>query len=89
VRSDPHDLLAGGQQSLLKPPRDKAAILDRPHPLLIQASGPADRGKIPRLISFDLPLATDSPVPSSTAASACEPLCVSAPITIICTVPFV
>jgi hypothetical protein len=58
VRRDPHDPLAGGQQRLLEPPRDVPAVLDRPHALLIQATGPADRGEMARLVGLELPLSS-------------------------------
>ena len=57
VRRDPHDPLAGGQQRLLEPARDVPAVLDRPHPLLVQAPSPPDRGQMPGLVSLDLPAA--------------------------------
>ena len=87
VRRDAHDPLAGGQQRLLEPARDVPAVLDRPHALLIQAARPPDRGQMPGSSALISRLPRTRPVPSSTAASACEPLCVSAPITIMCTVP--
>jgi hypothetical protein len=59
MRRDAHDPLAGGQQRLLEPARDVPAILDRPHPLLIQAARPPDRGEMPRIIRLDLPAAAD------------------------------
>ena len=43
-RRDPHDPLAAGQQPPLQPPRDVAAILDRPDPLAVaQATRPPER----------------------------------------------
>ena len=66
----------------------RPAVLDRPHPLLIEARAPtAPRPDAPARSALISRLPRTRPVPSSTAASACEPLCVSAPITIICTVP--
>lgn len=82
MRRDPEDPLAGGQQRLLKPAGDVPAVLERPHPILIQTRRPPDRGQMPGIVSLDLP-APANPAGSSTAASACDPLCVSAPITII------
>ena len=59
MRRQPDDPLAGGQQRLLKPPRDRAAVLDRPHPVLIQPTSPADRGQVPRVVGLDLPAAAN------------------------------
>jgi hypothetical protein len=55
MRRHPDDPLAGGQQRLLKPARDMPAILERPHPILIQTPSPTDRREMPRIVSFDLP----------------------------------
>ena len=87
MRRHPHDPLTGRDQRLLEPARDVPAVLDRPHPLVIEPARPAHRGQMPRLLGPDLARAAHRPVPASTAASACVRLCVSAPITIICTVP--
>ena len=54
-----HDPLAGGQQRLLEPARDLPAVLDRPHPLLIEPARPLDRGQVPRLVRVDLTRAAD------------------------------
>ena len=54
MRRHPDDPLARGQQRLLEPPRDGAAVLDRPHPILIQTTSPPDRGQMPRVIGLDL-----------------------------------
>jgi hypothetical protein len=59
LRRDPDDLLAGGQQRLLKALGDVPAVLDRPHAIIIQAAGPADRGQMPRLVGLDLAVAAD------------------------------
>jgi hypothetical protein len=48
-----------GQQGLLEPPRDLPAVLDRPHPLLIEPARPLDRGQVPRLVRVDLTRAAD------------------------------
>ena len=54
MRRNPHDPLARRQQRLLEAPGDMPAVLDRPHPLLVQAARPPDRGQMPWLISLDL-----------------------------------
>jgi hypothetical protein len=56
VRRDPHHRLAGGYQRLLEPPRDSAAVLDRPDALLIEAARPTDGGQLPPLVGSDLAL---------------------------------
>jgi hypothetical protein len=89
VGRHPHDPLTGRDQRLLEPTPDMPAVLDRPHPLVIQPARPAHRRQMARLLGLDLAGATMPPVPQSTAASAWVRLCLSAPITIICTVPFV
>ena len=43
VRRDAHNSLASGDQRLLKPAGDMPAVLDRPHPLVIQAARPLHR----------------------------------------------
>src|ERR671922_2117485 len=48
-----------GEQRPLEPPRDVAAVLDRPHPLLIQTARPAHRGQMSRLLGLDLAAAAD------------------------------
>ena len=59
MRRHPDHPLAGGEQRLLKPPRDVAAVLDRPHSLLVQPARPAHRGQVSRLLGLDLALAAD------------------------------
>ncbi len=56
---DAHDPFAGGQQRLLQPAGDLPAILDRPHPLIIEPARPFDRGQVPRLVRVNLTSATD------------------------------
>jgi len=60
VRSDTHDLFPSCEQRLLKPTRNRPTVLDRPHPLLIQATSPLDRGKMPSFLGLDLPLSAHS-----------------------------
>ena len=60
---------------------------ERPDALLIEAARPPGRGQVPGSSALISRWPRTRPVPASTAASACDPLCVSAPITIICTVP--
>jgi hypothetical protein len=88
VRSNPDHALARRQQRLLKAPRDMPAVLDRPHPLLVEASRPPHRRQMPRLIGLDLPLATNPAGSLDHRRQRVGALCVSAPITIICTVPW-
>src|ERR671911_2584842 len=57
VRRDAHDPLAGRDQRLLEPARDMPAVLDRPHPLVIESARPAQRGQMSRLLGLDLALA--------------------------------
>ena len=87
MRRHANDPLARGQQRLLEPARDMPAVLDRPHPLLVEASRPTQRGQMPDSSVLISRWPRTRPVPSSTAANACVPLCVSALITIICIVP--
>ena len=54
VRRHPDNPLARRQQRLLKPARTRAAVLDRPHPLLVEPAGPPDRGQMPRPVRLDL-----------------------------------
>src|SRR5215207_7019096 len=54
ARRYPYDPLAGREQRLLEPPRDVPAVLDRPHPLVIEPARPAHRGQMPRLLGLDL-----------------------------------
>ena len=61
VRRHPDDPLARCQQRLLKPARTRAAVLDRPHPLLIELSRPPHRSQVPRLVSLDLAAAAHLP----------------------------
>ena len=67
---------------------DVPAVLDRPHPLLAErrratAARRARRRRSPAIVRSP----STPPVAASTAASVCERLCVSTPITIICAVP--
>jgi hypothetical protein len=89
VRRHPHHPLTGRDQRLLEPPRDVPAVLDRPQPLVIEPAPPAHGGQIPLLLSSDLAGAALSARPRVDGASACVRFCVSAPITIIRTVPSV
>jgi hypothetical protein len=57
VRRDSHHPLAGRQQRPLEPARDGTAVLDRPHPLVVQSARPTHRGQMPRLVGLDLALA--------------------------------
>jgi hypothetical protein len=59
VRRDAHDPLAGCQQRLLEPARDLPAVLDRPHPLLIEPARPFDPSQVSRLVRVDLTSAAD------------------------------
>jgi riboflavin biosynthesis pyrimidine reductase len=56
VRRHPHHSLASGDQSLLKPPRDMPAVLNCPHPLVIEPARPLHRREMPRFVSLDLPM---------------------------------
>jgi hypothetical protein len=57
VRRHPDNPLAGGEQRLLQPPRHVPAVLDRPHPFVVQPARPAHSGQMPRLLGLDLALA--------------------------------
>ena len=59
MRRHADDPLTRRQQRLLEPPRDVPAVLDRPHPLLIQATRPPHRGQMPGIVRLDLPAAAD------------------------------
>jgi hypothetical protein len=87
LRRDAHDPLTGGKQRLLEPAGDRAAVLDRPHPLLIQSPSPANRGQMPRPVRRDLPAAAQLAGAPIHCRQRMRALCVSAPITIIYTVP--
>jgi hypothetical protein len=54
VRCHPHDPLPGPGQRRFEPARNVPAVLDRPHPLIIQPARPAHRSQIPRLLGPDL-----------------------------------
>jgi hypothetical protein len=63
VRRHPHDPLTSRDQRLLEVARDVPAVLDRPHPLVIQPARPPHGGQIPRLLGRDLAGAALSPGP--------------------------
>ncbi len=54
LRRDTHDPLAGRQQRLLQASGHVPTVLDRPHAIVIEASGPANRGQMPGIVSLDL-----------------------------------
>ncbi len=54
LRRHPDYPLARRQQRLLEATGDLPAVLDRPHPLLVQPARPADRRQMPGLVRFDL-----------------------------------
>ena len=88
MRRNPDDPLARGQQRLLKPAGDMPAVLDRPHAFVIQTACPPHRGQMPGIVGRDLPAAANlagSLVHASERVLAL--VCVSTPITIICTIP--
>ena len=60
VRCHANDPLTGGDQRLLQAPGDVPAVLDRPHPLVIQPPRPLHRREMPRIISIDLPAAANA-----------------------------
>ena len=89
LRRDAHDALAAREQEPLQRAGDVPAVLDRPHPLARRAPR-AQRSSSSKLAACaPAPSArrARAPVAASTAAHVCERLCVSAPITIIRTVP--
>jgi hypothetical protein len=86
VRCHANDAHTGGDQRVLKAPGDMPAVLDRPHPLVIQPRAHFTAARCPASSASISRLPRTRPVPSSTAASACLYLCVSVPITIIQTV---
>ena len=45
------DTLESCQLRLLEPPRHMPAVLDRPHPVLVQTTSPPNRGQVPRIVS--------------------------------------
>ena len=57
MRRDSHHPLTSRQQRLLEPPRNRAAVLERPDALLIEAARPPGRGQVSGLVGLDLPLA--------------------------------
>ena len=78
MRRDAHDPLAGGQQRLLEPARHVPAVLDRPHPLLIQAARPPQRGEMPRLLALISRSPQTRPVPRRPPPARASP-CVCPP----------
>jgi len=72
VRRDADDLLAGRDQRLLKAARHAAAVLDRPHPLVIKLAGPAQRCEMPRLLGLDLTRCAD---PARALIDGCQRVC--------------
>jgi hypothetical protein len=55
VRRDPDHPLPGRNERLLQAAGDVPAVLDRPHPLVVQRPRPPHRGQMPGLLSLDLP----------------------------------
>jgi hypothetical protein len=87
LRRNANHALAALEQEPLQRPRDMPAILKRPHPLATDAARPAHSSPNERGAAATVTSPSARPVASSTAASVCERLWVSAPITIISTVP--
>jgi hypothetical protein len=52
-------IIAFSPPGSIEPARDLPAVLDRPHPLIIEPARPFDRGQVPRLVSVDLTMAAD------------------------------
>ena len=84
-----HDPLAAREQEALERAGDVPAVLDRPHPLAAEAARPdAAASSNERRLAAHRPLAEQrGRSPRRPRATVCERLCVSAPITIIRTVP--
>ena len=76
-----------GDQEALEAPRHMPAVLDRPHPLLIQAASPGQEGGVPGGRGHHGLAALELAVAASTAAAVCCRLCGSEPITIMCLGP--
>ena len=60
MRRDAHDPLACCQQRLLEAIRDGPAVLDRPYPLRIEASRPAQRCLMAGVLGLDLTLTANA-----------------------------
>ena len=73
-------------QRLLEPTRYVAAVLDRPHALVVELACPAQHGELPRLFGLDLASAALAARPCVDCRERVRALVRSAPITIICTV---
>ena len=83
-----HDPLAARQQEPLQRPGDMSAVLDRPDPLtLVQSAHHSNTSSNDRRLARTVRSAITRPVAASTAPTVCDALCVSAPITIISTIP--
>ena len=88
LRRHPHNPLATREQKALQRPGHVPAVLDRPHPLARPRRGPIATD--PRTTAaWPSPCARPARdrSPRRPRATVCERLCVSAPITIIRTVP--
>ena len=60
LRRHAHDPLARRHQRLLQPGGHMPAVLDRPHPILIQRAPPANRHQMPALVCLDPPAAANT-----------------------------
>ena len=87
-RGDPDDSFAVDQKKPLKGPRHVPAVLKRPDPLITQAPRPIQRRAKAALTDSHRLATKQLTVPGTTAANVCEPLCMSAPTTIVSVVPF-
>ena len=88
LRRDANDALAAREQEPLQRARDVPAVLKRPDPLAADAARPAQQlTERARRRARPSRRRARRPVAASTAATVCERLWVSAPITIISTVP--
>jgi hypothetical protein len=75
------------EQEALQRPGHVAAVLDRPHPLTVHSAGPDEQILNERRLAPTVRSPITRPVAASIAPTVCDCLWVSAPITIIRTVP--
>jgi len=74
VRRDPQHPLAAADEKPLQRPRDMPAILKRPHPLAVQATGPPQQRIEPRRPTATVCSPSNSPLAAATTATVCERL---------------
>ena len=87
LRRDAHHPLPAREQEPLERAGDVPAVLDRPHPLAVERSRPHEQLAEASVRAGAVSSPRAAAVSASTAAQVWVFLCVSVPITIMCTVP--